>query len=40
MFQKKELQWRTHVAELSCIQEKSLQDKLARLRRFRVRMVI
>ncbi|KAM7377966.1 hypothetical protein PAMA_013059 [Pampus argenteus] len=31
----KEQQWRTHVAELSSSQEKTLQDRLARLRKFR-----
>ncbi|XP_035811520.2 U2 small nuclear ribonucleoprotein auxiliary factor 35 kDa subunit-related protein 1-like [Amphiprion ocellaris] len=31
----KEQQWRTHVAEVSSSQEKTLQDRLARLRRFR-----
>ncbi|XP_051248453.1 U2 small nuclear ribonucleoprotein auxiliary factor 35 kDa subunit-related protein 1-like [Dicentrarchus labrax] len=31
----KEQQWRTHVAELTSSQEKTLQDRLARLRRFR-----
>lgn len=38
VFQEKEQQWRTHVAELTSSQEKTLQDRLARLRRFRVRM--
>lgn len=36
--QEKEQQWRTHVAKLTSIQEKTLQDRLARLRRFRVSM--
>ncbi|XP_074554219.1 uncharacterized protein LOC141810503 [Halichoeres trimaculatus] len=31
----KEQQWRTHVANLTSSQEKTLQDRLARLRRFR-----
>ncbi|KAM6896279.1 uncharacterized protein PEZ65_021394 isoform 1-T2 [Lycodopsis pacificus] len=31
----KEQQWRTHVEKLTSSQEKTLQDKLARLRRFR-----
>ncbi|KAL3976673.1 gap junction delta-2 protein [Sarotherodon galilaeus] len=31
----KEQQWRTHVAELTSSQEKTLQDRLARLHRFR-----
>ncbi|XP_038594257.1 U2 small nuclear ribonucleoprotein auxiliary factor 35 kDa subunit-related protein 1-like [Micropterus salmoides] len=31
----KEQQWRTHIAELTSSQEKTLQDRLARLRRFR-----
>ncbi|XP_071358616.1 scaffold attachment factor B2 [Trachinotus anak] len=31
----REQQWRTHVAELTSIQEKTLPDRLARLRRFR-----
>lgn len=38
VFQEKEQLWRTHVAELTSSQEKTLQDRLARLRRFRVRM--
>ncbi|XP_059182353.1 U2 small nuclear ribonucleoprotein auxiliary factor 35 kDa subunit-related protein 1-like [Centropristis striata] len=33
----KEQQWRTHVEKLTSSQEKTLQDRLARLRRFRVR---
>ncbi|XP_047431569.1 U2 small nuclear ribonucleoprotein auxiliary factor 35 kDa subunit-related protein 1-like [Mugil cephalus] len=31
----KEQQWRSHVAELTSTQEKALQDRLRRLRRFR-----
>ncbi|CAJ1054267.1 U2 small nuclear ribonucleoprotein auxiliary factor 35 kDa subunit-related protein 1-like [Xyrichtys novacula] len=31
----KEQQWRTHVANLTSSQEKNLQDRLARLRKFR-----
>ncbi|KAA8579960.1 matrix metalloproteinase-2 [Etheostoma spectabile] len=31
----KEQQWRTHVEKLTSSQEKTLQDRLARLRRFR-----
>ncbi|XP_050933545.1 U2 small nuclear ribonucleoprotein auxiliary factor 35 kDa subunit-related protein 1-like [Lates calcarifer] len=31
----KEQQWRTHVAELTSSQEKTLPDRLARLKRFR-----
>ncbi|XP_072233950.1 uncharacterized protein [Leuresthes tenuis] len=31
----KEQQWRTHIAELTSNQEKALQDRLARLQRFR-----
>ncbi|XP_062338648.1 U2 small nuclear ribonucleoprotein auxiliary factor 35 kDa subunit-related protein 1-like [Osmerus eperlanus] len=31
----KELQWRTHIAELASTQEQALQDRLSRLRRFR-----
>ncbi|XP_034529746.1 U2 small nuclear ribonucleoprotein auxiliary factor 35 kDa subunit-related protein 1-like [Notolabrus celidotus] len=31
----KEQQWRTHVANVTSSQEKTLQDRLARLRRFR-----
>ncbi|XP_028276477.1 matrix metalloproteinase-2 [Parambassis ranga] len=31
----KEEQWRAHVAELTSTQEKTLQDRLTRLRRFR-----
>ncbi|XP_056224248.1 U2 small nuclear ribonucleoprotein auxiliary factor 35 kDa subunit-related protein 1-like [Seriola aureovittata] len=31
----REQQWRTHVAELTSSQEKTLPDRLARLRRFR-----
>ncbi|CAK6959901.1 U2 small nuclear ribonucleoprotein auxiliary factor 35 kDa subunit-related protein 1-like isoform X2 [Scomber scombrus] len=31
----KEQQWRTHVTEVSSSQEKTLQDRLARLRKFR-----
>ncbi|XP_062239353.1 U2 small nuclear ribonucleoprotein auxiliary factor 35 kDa subunit-related protein 1-like [Platichthys flesus] len=34
----KEQQWQTHVAELTSSQEKTLTDRLARLRRFRVTM--
>ncbi|KAK2858777.1 hypothetical protein Q5P01_003397 [Channa striata] len=30
-----ELQWRTRVAELTSVQEKALQDRLARIRSFR-----
>ncbi|KAM7366917.1 hypothetical protein PAMP_014853 [Pampus punctatissimus] len=32
---KKEQQWRTHVAELTSSQEKTLQDRMTRLRKFR-----
>ncbi|XP_038137848.1 U2 small nuclear ribonucleoprotein auxiliary factor 35 kDa subunit-related protein 1-like [Cyprinodon tularosa] len=31
----KEQQWRTHIAEVTCSQEKTLQDRLTRIHRFR-----